>query len=61
MYDCGTTCVMYFTRDCFLVLKYMFSFGCLDWVVTSSIRAILGFRARIVSQNDPRSPRMAYP
>jgi hypothetical protein len=30
MYDCGTTCAMYFTRDCFLVLKYMFSFGCLD-------------------------------
>jgi hypothetical protein len=30
MYDYGTTCVMYFTRDCFLVLKYMFSFGCLD-------------------------------
>jgi hypothetical protein len=34
MYDCDTTSVMYFTRDCFLVLKYMFSFGCLDRGVT---------------------------
>ena len=33
MYECGTTCVMYFTRDYFLVLKYMFSFGCLDRVL----------------------------
>ena len=44
MYDCGTTCVMYFTRDYFLVLKYMFSFGCLDRGVTqweeSIIRAL---------------------
>jgi hypothetical protein len=61
MYDCGTTCVMYFTRDCFLVLKYMFSFGCLDRGVTCGIRGILGCRARTVSQDDPRSPRMSYP
>jgi hypothetical protein len=39
----------------------MFSFGCLDRGVTSGIRAILGCRARTVSQDDPRSPRMAYP
>jgi hypothetical protein len=37
MYDCGTTCLMYFTRDYFLVLKYMLSFGCLDRGVTHNI------------------------
>jgi hypothetical protein len=34
MYECGTTCVMYFTRGYFLVLKYMFSFSCLDRGIT---------------------------
>jgi hypothetical protein len=50
MYDCGTTCVMYFTRDYFLVLKYMFSFGCLDRGVTI-VDVKIELRAAMVSTN----------
>jgi hypothetical protein len=41
MYDCGTTCVMYFRQRLLLVFKYMFSSGCLDRGVSSGLRARL--------------------